>query len=78
MQLNVKRTKAEGDTGHSGGPKEGMVFTIWERGDETEALWVQMMHGLSVQKSFSRWSMDEGTLLPKENQRKNTGWEMAG
>lgn len=22
--------------------------------------------------------MDEGTLLPKENQRKNTGWEMAG
>ena len=71
MHLNVKRTRARGYAGHPGGPKEGMVFTIWERGDETEALWVQKMHDLNVQRCFSRWSMDEGTVPPKENHRRN-------
>ena len=71
---HIQPTLRSVDDGKEYGPfmaKEGMVFTIWERGDETEALWVQKMHDLNVQRCFSRWSMDEGTVPPKENHRQN-------
>lgn len=74
MDLNVKRAKAVGYA--------GMVLTIWDRRGEREALWGQMMHDLNVQRCFCRRPMGKGALPPnrelEENQRKNTGWEMAG